>query len=237
MDGIFENLRTQAISDRFMRNIKSLRESVDLFDDLTDDPDESVAAHALRDSVHPMAYTSPPAIHRPFDLADYTRAIDYPFKNWTESRYSDGTYGVWYGADTLETSISETVYHWARWLEGLSYSEDFAKPGDPVVGERKVYAVHCDALLLDLRPKVTTHPGLVDPESYRFTQPVGARLQYEGHPGLLTRSARCEGDVSAIFRPAVLMDPQAHCYLTYSGEIGRRPVVVERQPGEIIATM
>jgi len=56
-------------------------------------------------------------------------------------------------------------------------------------------------------------------------------------PSLTTLSAHCEGGVSVIFTPVVIMDPQTHYYLTYSGEIGNRTVVVERQPGEIAATI
>ena len=234
MEPLLDGLCTAYFNGPLIRNIKSLRVSVDLFDDLAEGPDESELGNALRDSVHPDAYTMPPSIRRPFDLADYTQAISYPFKHWNESRYSNGSFGVWYGADTLQTSISETVYHWTRWLSGLSFLPDFASAGDPVTGERKVYSVHCDALLLDLRPKIASIPQLVDPDSYLYTQQLGDRLKHEGHPGLLTHSARCTGDISALFTPAVLSNPQAHCYLTYSGRIGSQEVVVERGEGEVI---
>ena len=228
MERVLEGICTHLVDGDLVRNIKSLRTSQDLFDDLADDESESQVAHLLRNTVHPPGYRRPTVIARPFDLAAYSNAIRYPFVVWTQSRYSNGTFGVWYGADTLETSVHETVYHWVKWLNDLTYSEEFAKPGDPVTGERRVYRVRCDALLLDLRPKVVEFPQLVDPDKYDFTQQLGLRLHREGHPGLLVRSARCHGDIAAVFREPVLSNPRDYCFLTYSGSYGGDTVVVRR---------
>ena len=75
-------------------------------------------------------------------------------------------------------------------------------------------AVRCNAALVDLRPRVASFPALVDPENVRCTQPIGARLKTEGHPGLATRFARCEGDVYAVLNPNVLSAPIIQSYLT-----------------------
>src|ERR1044071_5821453 len=79
-----------------VRNIKTIRESQDLFDDLsTDDADWSVAIAA-----EGLDYIESPAplITRPFD---YGVVITYPFvpQHWQQTRFSDGLhYGVWYGS-------------------------------------------------------------------------------------------------------------------------------------------
>ncbi|MEO7361347.1 MAG: RES family NAD+ phosphorylase, partial [Gemmatimonadaceae bacterium] len=40
------------------------------------------------------------------------------------SRFSDGTYGVWYGADSLATAQAEVGYHLARWLAKTQATPD-----------------------------------------------------------------------------------------------------------------
>ena len=79
------------------RNITSLRESKDLFDDLTDgDKDASaIAAEAEMRVKDHLILRDPEIIHRSFH---YTRSIiEYPFKNepCLFTRFGDGTYGVW----------------------------------------------------------------------------------------------------------------------------------------------
>lgn len=140
------------------------------------------------------------------------------------SRYSDGTFGVWYGADRVETTVFETVHHWRRQLLD---DAGFNKPG--VQMERKVYKVRCDAALLDLRGSVGAYPGLVHPSDYTLTHQVGARMYREGHPGLVVTSARCEGECYAILNKTVLSNPRQVCFLTYITK--ENGVVVERTPG------
>jgi hypothetical protein len=79
------------------RNIASLRESKDLFDDLTDgDKDASaIAAEAEMRVKDHLILRDPEIIHRSFH---YTRSIiEYPFKNepYLFTRFGNGTCGVW----------------------------------------------------------------------------------------------------------------------------------------------
>lgn len=234
MEDFFNGLTVISVHDDLHRNIVSLRTSVDIFDDLTDSPQGWQAAIDLEQATKPRFYTSTqPIIDRPFEEAAYHNAIGYPFRHWANSRYSDGSYGVWYGADTLETTVHETVYHWRRGLledAGWENRED-------VVSERKVYRVRCDAALFDFLPRLKDYPTLTnpDPNGYHFTQQLGARIHHDGHPGLRSRSARCNGDVYAIFNPRVLSHPRQVCYLSYRLSGGQ--VAVERQPGEILLTL
>lgn len=229
MDDLFNGLAIADIHDATHRNIISLRVSEDLFDDLSDKPKAWKAATELEMASKPHTYiNSRPIVARPFEEADYNNAIEYPFHHWSSTRYSDGSYGVWYGTDTLETSVHETVHHWRyNLLEDSGWQNV-----EGVVVERKVYLVQCDAALLDFRTKVDTHPALVDPISYQLTHQVGARIHHDGHPGLITRSARCEGEVYAIFNQRVLSNPRHVCYLSYRIEDGS--VIIERQTGEVV---
>ena len=210
------------------RNIVSLRVSENLFDDLSPDPaTQDIAIEHERRTKPPNYEAGRPIIDRPFHEAHWMAAIGFPFTRWSASRYGDGTYGVWYGADTLECSVRETVWHWRH---GLLADAGFDAPG--VSQQRRVYVVHLDAALVDLRALVPQHPELVDAQSYAATQPLGAALQRQGHPGLVTRSARGPGDVFALFNPAVLSAPRQLCDLTYRiADDGR--VAVERAPGRV----
>lgn len=209
------------------RNIVSIRVSQDLFDDLSDAPGDWQAAIDLELLTKPRLFASSlPIIDRPFEEALWNDAINYPFKNWMRSRYSDGSYGVWYGADTLETTVHETVHHWRT---GFLQDAGFTQPGIRI--ERKLYRVRCDAAVLDLRPLVARFPALVDPTDYTLTHQVGAKLHREGHPGLVSKSARCDGSVYTVLNARVLSTPSQLCFLTYVTTASG--VAVEREQGVV----
>jgi RES domain len=150
--------------------------------------------------------------------------VAWPFKHWQASRYSDGTYGVWYGSDSLETRVSESVYHWYTTL-----LTDAGFTTEEVSIEREVYLVTCTAALLDLRAVSQTYSALLQATDYTFCQSVGARVQREGHPGLLTQSVRRpQGENMVIFKPQVLSNPRLSCQLTY--RLKGTQIAVEKGP-------
>jgi hypothetical protein len=226
MNHVFEHTGLADTHTDLMRNIVSMRVSQDLFDDLSDNPADRDAAIALELATKPRLFSSPqPVIQRPFEEAAWNEAIRYPFTHWMRSRFSDGSFGVWYGADSVETSIHETVHHWRK---GLLADAGFDRPGIRV--ERKLYRVRCDAALVDLRSAIAHEAALLDPVDYTLTHQIGTKLHREGHPGLISRSARCDGEIYAILNPRVLSSPRQACLLTYiSTENGS--VRIEREPG------
>lgn len=228
MDQLFGNLTLTDVHADVFRNIVSINESQDLFDDLTESPQDWALAQKVEDDVKPRFYESKtPIIARPFEDANWFNAIAWPFRNWQASRYSDGTFGVWYGCDSVETSVYETAYHW---VNGILRDAGFEK--EDVVIERKLYNVSCNAALLDMRPLIEQHPQLVNKTDYGYTQQVGARLHREGHPGLITQSVRyAAGSNFVVLNPNVLSSPRHNCQLIYrwTGE----KVIVEKQPGAV----
>jgi len=226
MKSFFAQLALADIHQDVVRNIVSLRQSQDLFDDLTDDPAAWRLAQKVEDEVKPPPYRSrTPLIDRPFEDAEWFNAIAWPFKNWQASRFSDGTYGVWYGSESVETTVYESAYHWYKGL--LS---DAGYERQVVMAERKVYMVACGAALLDFRKASHKHADLLHPSDYAFCQSVGARIHREGHPGLLTQSVRRPaGENLAIFNPGVLSNPRCTCQLTY--RLDGQQIMVEKQLG------
>lgn len=232
MNSLFSKLGLADVHQDVARNIVSLRESQDLFDDLTEDPAEWLLAQKVEGEVKPPPNRSrKPLIDRPFEDAQWFNAIAWPFKHWQASRFSDGTYGVWYGSDSVETTVYESVYHWYK---GLLCDAGFDR--QEVIAERKVYWVACGAALLDLRAASNEYPDLLHPSDYSFCQSVGARIHREGHPGLLTPSVRrSAGENVVVFNPGVLSNPRLNGQLTYRLE--GEQVVVEKQPGVAWVTL
>lgn len=225
---LFDRLTLAGVQRDVYRNIVSLRSSQDLFDDLTDDPAEWLLAQKVEGDAKPPSFRSPtPVLHRPFEDAEWCNAIAWPFRNWQASRFSDGGHGVWYGAESVETTVHESAWHWRM---GLLADAGFEH--EPVVAERKVYLVGCKAALLDFRPLTADWPDLLHPADYRFAQSVGARIHREGHPGLVIQSVRRPaGENYAVFNPAVLSAPRHHLHLSY--RLDGDCIVVERTPGVV----
>ena len=234
MQTLLTQIALTEVNHDVMRNITSIRVSQDLFDDLSDTPDDWALAQAIEAEIKPPLYQSAtPAIHRPFETADWDNAIGYPFArpHWQQSRFSDGTFGVWYGSDSVATTVHETVYHW---VNGLLADAGWTNPREPILTERKVYRVHCHAALLDLRPALAQHPELIHPSDYSAAQILGARLHREGHPGCITGSARhAKGYNYVVFNPNILTQPRHECLLTYRFTGQGQPVQVEKTLGKV----
>ena len=226
--GSLEGLPLKEVRQDLYRNIVSLRESEDLYDDLSDSPGDWQAAVDLEASFKPPHYEShQPVIDRPFDEAALFDAIQFPFDNLGESRFSRGHFGVWYGSEDLETTIYETVYHWRNRLLADAGYQDI----DGVGMERRVHLVRCDAALINLTHMTTEWPELTG-DNYAPCQTLGDNIHQQGHPGLWTRSARSARNNAAVFTPRVLSNPRISCYLSYRLEAGS--VSVYRAPGEVL---
>ncbi|WP_310571144.1 RES family NAD+ phosphorylase [Gemmatimonas sp.] len=116
-----------------------------------------------------------------------------------ESRFSDGTFGVFYAAGTIETAIAETTYHQARFLAGLP----------PVAVEKTVLLVAVQETLVDVRHPQPAPPGIYDPLDYRLAQAFGATVRRQQAFGLAYDSVRDRpaGECVAILRPPALVPP------------------------------
>lgn len=213
-----------------LRNIKGIRESQHLFDDLGDETDAQVAFLTESQETVP---THSPLITRPFD---YGTVITFPFLpvNWQGTRFSDGmSYGVWYGAVDLQTTVYETVHHWSRLI-----NDSYGTENRVIVSDRRVLRTMCNGILVDLRGKEKTYPDLINKNTYIFTQSVGSYLHDQHQNGLLVQSARCNGFCAAILNPSILSNPTDFILLTYSMNPAESPKVsVERTPGDIWLTI
>jgi hypothetical protein len=233
MDQLFAHLQLVDTHRDIFRNIVSIHDSQNLFDDLSSNPEEWRLAQQVEDEVKPQPYLSTqPIIYRPFEDAQWFNAIGWPFKHWQSSRFSDGSFGVWYGSESIETTAHETVHHWFNGLlrdAGFGPSHHTTQ-GVDIIAERKIYNVRCDAALIDLRFVAKQNLGLIHPSNYSDTHGIGARLKMEGHPGLIAPSVRRpSGDNYAILNPGVLSSPRHNSYLTY--KLRGETITIEKQKG------
>lgn len=109
------------------------------------------------------------------------------------SRFSDGSYGVYYCAQTLDTALAEVRYHQERFLRRTKE--------EPIRLELRLYLSNLDATLVDVRKLPEYHR----PDDYGPGQRLGRVLRDSGKDGVLYRSVRHQGGLcAAVFRPRVL---------------------------------
>jgi hypothetical protein len=122
------------------------------------------------------------------------------------SRFSDGSFGVYYAADRLETAVAEVAHHRAVFL---------ARTAEPptdidlrLIQARVVQPLH------DLRGLRAAQPGLYDPVHYGSAQALGRDLRAAGSWGVLYHSVRWpEGLCVGLFRPRSLQPALATRHL------------------------
>lgn len=107
------------------------------------------------------------------------------------SRFSDGTWGVFYAGHSIATAVEETVYHRERFLAAT------AEP--PCDIEMRCYRTSIHAKLHDLRGDWKAEH---DPDDYGAGIALARRLRSEGSDGLVYDSVRHHGgECVAVFYP------------------------------------
>ncbi|HXS53637.1 MAG TPA: RES domain-containing protein [Usitatibacter sp.] len=129
------------------------------------------------------------------------------------SRFSDGTFGVYYAARDLETAIAERAYHAARFL-----ARTRERPGE---FDMRTYVAKIDAELVDLRGHGRRRRNdLMAPADYRASQAFARARRDEGAGGIVYDSVRrAEGQCAALFRPRLVRDCRqgTHICLVWDG--------------------
>ncbi|MDX3906045.1 MAG: RES family NAD+ phosphorylase [Pigmentiphaga sp.] len=113
------------------------------------------------------------------------------------SRFTDGTWGVYYAGESLETAVAETMYHRSVFL---------AATREPAIEiDMRHYLADLAAPLHDLRGRQHTLPEIYDPDNYAASQAFARELRREGSWGVAYDSVRRPGgQCAAVFRPRAL---------------------------------
>jgi RES domain len=124
------------------------------------------------------------------------------------SRFSDGTYGVYYAARALETAIAETRHHREQFMRAT------AQPRMEL--DMRVYLADLDAPLHDIRGLRETLPAIYAPDDYGASQALGRRLREQHSWGIAYNSVRHEGgECAGVFRPPALRHCRQERHLCY----------------------
>ncbi len=116
------------------------------------------------------------------------------------SRFSDGTFGVFYAAQREATAIAETRFHRERFMSATK------QPRREL--DMRVLTVTVKSPLHDLRGMRRVLPDVYRPDDYTSSQLLGGALRAGGATGLAYDSVRQDGGrCVAIFRPRAL----SHC--------------------------
>lgn len=204
---------------QIFRNVQGIHFEFDEFDDLSDDKDTRAYAHKKSMQLESRFDDNELQYH----------AIDYVFKRKKAliSRYSNGSYPVWYASTDIETSFYESLHHWHK---TFIFAPKFKHIDHKVIKAlRTVFTVRCRAALIDLRNKAKNEDKLLAAEAsnYDYTQKIGARINREGHPGLITASARHpNGENVVLFKPHILSNPSHYNDYIYEYDINTQRLLI-----------
>lgn len=130
------------------------------------------------------------------------------------SRFSDGSWGVYYAAHAVPTAVAEVSHHRAVFL-GRTHEP-------PIEIDLRLIGAHVDATLHDLVPVAAAGAGAawLDPAAYDASRRLGRSLREAGSFGLRWPSVRHRGgECVGIFRPKALEPARAlaHIALWWDG--------------------
>lgn len=122
------------------------------------------------------------------------------------SRFTDGSYGIYYAGLTLETAIRETVFHRENFLRATNEST-----ADITM---RVYEGEIIQPLHDIRPP--SFSDLHHTHNWMKSQDFGRKMRDKQSWGLIYNSVRHSGEnCIAAFRPPAISIPQQTLHLRY----------------------
>ena len=186
---------------------------ISLFEDVADPADleavyeiEAMTNDRLREEIGALALVPPEdRVSGPG-----TSAIMAAFThlNPEGSRFSDGSYGIFYAGRSIETAIEETKHHRAVFLEATQ------EPAQEL--DMRVYAVDLTAEVHDIRTLRESHERLYHATNYAMSQAFAQELRDTGSNGIVYQSVRhAGGECVGVFRPRLLSNCRQERHLCY----------------------
>ena len=199
---------------------------IQLFERVTDPADlevvfelESMTNPRLRDEVGDIRLV--PEHERISGPGTSVIMAAYTHLNPHGSRFSDGTYGVFYAACDLPTAIAETKHHRELFMRATRQPR--------MELDMRVYLVDLVGNLHDLRGRKRTHPLAYHEDSYAVGQNLARRLRSDRSNGIVYDSVRhAGGECAAVFRPRLLSNCRQERHLCYLWDGARISTVYEK---------
>jgi hypothetical protein len=167
---------------------------------------ESLTNCRLRDEVGEIELV--PRDERVFGPGASVIMAAFTHLNPDGSRFADDTFGAFYAAASLATSIAETRYH----------RELFLRATHERAMEVDMRSYLCDvaASFHDIRGKRDRMPDIYDPDSYVASQKLARALKLAGSNGIAFDSVRhAGGQCLAIYRPRLIQNLRQGAHLRY----------------------
>ncbi len=195
------------------RIIPSRFPPIQLFERVTDPDDletvfavESLTNPRLRDEVGDLRLV-PPEERISGPGASIIMAA-FTHLNPEGSRFTDGTFGVFYAANDLDTAVAETKYHRERFMRATNQGR--------MEVDMRAYLIDLMAALHDLRGRRTEFPLVYHNDNYAAGQRLAATLRKDGSNGIAYESVRRQGgECVAAFRPRLLSNCRRERHLCY----------------------
>jgi hypothetical protein len=186
---------------------------IDLFDDVADPQDWEALAMA-QSKTNPRIYEeigdlSLVPVNRRLsgDGASWVMAAFTHISTDRKSRFSDGSYGVYYAADTIDTAFHEHTFHMARFYDNAGLPPGWISQVRQLVGS-------IDARLTDIRGN--DFAKLLSPsfKSYPAAQAFARTQKQSGSNGTIYPSQRNPGGqcIAAFYPDVVSVPTQADHY-------------------------
>ncbi len=124
------------------------------------------------------------------------------------SRFTDGSFGIYYAARDLETAIRETIFHRERFLEATQEATCEL--------DMRVYIGKVTKPMIDIRCASYFNLTQPDMSSYTEAQSFGREQKNKNAWGIIYPSARhTKGECLAILRPPATTIPTQSSHLSY----------------------
>jgi len=144
------------------------------------------------------------------------------------SRFTDGTYGVFYAANDLASAVAETIYHRERFMRATAQA--------PMELNMRVYLVDLDGNLQDLRGQKAACALVYHSDNYAGGQHLARTLRKDGSNGIAYDSVRRNGgECVAVFRPRLLSNCRQERHLCYVWDGRRIAAVYEKRDLKLMA--
>jgi len=125
------------------------------------------------------------------------------------TRFTDGHFGAYYAAESVDTAIAETRFHRENFLRATSQP--------PMELEMRCYLADVSCELHDLRGRRAQMADVYDPASYAASQKLGRELRDAGSNGVAFESVRrAGGECVALFRPRLVQNVRQGVHLRYA---------------------
>ena len=199
------------------RLIPSRYPTVGLYDAIADPADldavfaiEALTNPRIRDELGQLQLVAP--AERVSGAGSTMIMAAFTHLNADGSRFSDGSYGVYYAAHAMDTAIAEVSHHRALFL---------SRTREPAMDvDMRAITATLDANLHDLRDLGKRGASLLDPVDYAAPQALARKLRASGSWGVQFPSVRHDGGLCVgVFRPKALRNARsgAHIALHWDG--------------------